>query len=249
MSRFITALTILASLAAGNALTQQAGYYIEETVINTSSGEASDSNRVKMWICGDRFRRVQEDSSEITIGRIDKGIFWVISPKEKTYSVLDLETIRQMAKITLAMMGAQIDDEGNLTIPGNLYIKTGRKDTVGLWVAEEVSLNPKYSNMGFMESFSMWVSQDCGVPPEIYANMMRSLLGDPQGGAKKLFKLWKDLDGYPVKIEMQMMGMKQTTITHKIEEREIPDEKFQLPQGLTEVVHPLKEAFERMMEK
>ena len=244
-----TIISFIILFLAMNAFAQDDGYYIEEKMFTgVDLGGNGDSLLVKMWVSGDKFRREQGDSLDITIGRLDKGLFWIISPEEKNYSVIDLETMRQIARFTLLMMGAQIGDDGEISIPDDLYVRTGEHKTVGAWNAEKVGLNEKYSGAGMMDGFAMWVSSDCGAPPELYADMMRNVFGDPNGELKKIFKLWEELNGYPVMIETSIMGMTNTTVTSKIEKFDPPEEYFQLPQGLTEVVNPMKEAFDRMQE-
>jgi len=245
--RIIIAFSIASACLLSVVSAQTKGYYIEETVITAMEEGQADSSPVKIWIAGDKFRRVQGDSLDITIGRLDKGLFWNISPQEKTYSVIDLETMRQLGRFTMAMMGAQIDKNGNLIIPDDLYLRTGEKKKIGAWNAEKVALNKKYR--GMMENFALWISSECGAPPELYSDLMRHIFGDPNSDAQKLFKLWKQLNGYPVTIEMSMMGMKQTTITQEISSTDIPDKLFELPAGLTEVENPMKDAFQRMHEE
>ncbi len=245
--KYLIFLITLAFLLNIPAAAQTTGFYIEESVITALPESPADTSAVKMWLAGDKFRRVQGDSVDITIGRLDKGLFWNITPQEKTYSVIDMETMRQLGQFTMMMMGAQADKSGKLIIPDDLYIRTGEKKQISGWNAEKVALNKKYS--GMMESFALWISSDCGAPPELYSDLMRKIFGDPTGEAQKLFKLWKQLNGYPVMVEMSMMGMKQTTITKKITPAEIPDKIFELPAGLKEVDNPMKDAFQRMHEE
>ena len=247
MKKFVLIILLFTAL---NAFSQGGGYYIEEQMIMTSAqGGDGDSLKVKMWIQGDKFRREQGDSLDVTIGRLDKGLFWIIDPAAQTYSVMDLEIMRQMAQFTMMMMGAQLNEDGEISIPDDLYVRTGEKMIIGGWNAEKVGLNKKYSGTGMMDGFAMWISPDCGAPPELYADMMRNVFGDPNGDLKKIFKLWEDLNGYPVMIETSIMGVTNTTVTTRIEQAAPPDEYFQLPQGLTEVVNPMKEAFDRMKEE
>jgi len=245
--RNILHLTVLTICLLSAASAQTPGYYIEESVITALPDAAADTSAVKMWIAGDKFRRMQGDSLDITIGRLDKGLFWNITPAEKTYSVIDMETMRGLGQFTMVMMGAQADKSGKIIIPDDLYLRTGEKKKISGWNAEKVALNKKYT--GMMENFALWISSDCGAPPELYSNLMRQIFGDPSGEAQKLFKLWKQLNGYPVMVEMSMMGMKQTTITKKISPADIPASMFELPSGLKEVDNPMKDAFQRMHEE
>jgi len=230
------------------AFAQTEGWLLEEQMIGSLQQGGEDTAVVKMWVSGNKFRREPLDSSEITLGRLDKGYFYMISPREKTYSKLDLVTMRELSAFTMAMMGAQVDDEGNVTVPADLYIRSGQKKKIRSWNAEKVTLNPKYAGKSMLENFSLWIASDTGIPPELYTDMMKMVLGNPSGETEKIFKLWKDFNGYPVMIEMSIMGMKQTTITTKIEKIAPDPSLFELPAGYKEVPNPMKEMFEHLQE-
>ena len=222
------------------------GFYIEELNIGSDLEGNADTMSTITWFQGDKIRR-EEGVSSVTIGRLDKGIFWMISEEEGTYSVIDLETMQQIATLTMAMMGAQLDEKGEIRINDDLYVRTGEKTKINGWTAEKVEMNPKYA--GLVQEFILWISSDCGAPPELYSNIMRSVFGEPEGEVQKLFKLWKELNGYPVKTEMTMMGVKRITLTKTIKKIDIPASMFELPEGLTEVENPMKQALERMKER
>lgn len=236
-------------MIASSAFCQTEGWLIEEITIGSIQQGGADTTMTKMWISGKKFRREPNDSSEITIGRLDKGFFYMLAPRDKTYSKLDVDTMREFSGFTLALMGAQIDDEGNVSVPSDLYVRTGQKKKIRNWNAEKISLNPKYAGKSMMEDFSLWVASDTGIPPELYSDMMKLVLGEPAGDTQKMFKLWKDFNGYPVMMEISIMGMKQTTITSKIEKSTPNQAIFELPAGYKEVPNPMKEMFEHMQEQ
>ena len=222
------------------------GFYIEELNIGIDPAGNSDTMSVITWFQGDKIRR-DEGYSSITIGRLDKGVFWMISEEEGTYSVIDLETMQQIATLTMAMMGAQLDEKGEIRINDDLYVRTGEKAKINGWTAEKVEMNPKYA--GMVQEFILWISSDCGAPPELYSDVMRSIFGEPEGEVQKLFKLWNELNGYPVKTEMTIMGVKRITLTQTIDKIDVPASMFELPDGLTEVENPMKQALNRMKEQ
>ena len=246
--KFILKIFITICLIIGyklSAFAQEEGYYLEELVITQSAGGgAPDTIHNRMWVADNKFRRIQGDESQITIGRLDKGLFWMINLNDNTYSEIDLETIRQLAQMTMVMMGAQMDDDGKLFVPNDLYIQTGEVKMAGDWRAHEITLNPKYAGTGLVDEFTMWISDDVDIPDELYVDITRSLLGDPNGEAKKLLKLLTALEGYPVLIESNIMGFKNTIRTTKIEKTTVSRDYFNLPSGLTEVANPLIDMFE-----
>jgi hypothetical protein len=173
----------------------------------------------------------------------------MISLRDSTYSEMNLTMVQQIALLTLAMMGAQMNEKGEIMVPDDLYLHTGNKKKVGAWNTEEIALNPKYAGQGFMESFSLWVTKDLNLPAKLFADNMNRILGEPKGPAEKLLKLWSTLEGYPVMMETNMMGFTTTTITTKIEKISLSDDLFQLPPGLKQVPNPFMEGFERMMNR
>lgn len=221
------------------AFANESGYLIEEMVITSSPfTNQTDTTQNRIWVSEEKFRRVQGGIDEITIGRIDKGLFWIVNQKDSTYSEIDLESMRKLGIMTVAMMGPPIGDDGNLKVPKDLYIRTGEKKKIGEWNAEKIELNAKYANTSFIGSFAMWITKDIDAPLTLYSDMMRNVFGDPNGSAGEILKMWSELGGYPVLIEYQAMGAVTSTLTTKIEKAEIPDEYFTLPAGLTEVSNP-----------
>lgn len=226
------------------------GYYIEEQAITDSPFTGKiDTTYNQIWVSGDKFRRNQGGLDEITIGRLDKGLFWIINLKDSTYSEVDLTSMRQLAVMSIYMMGAQMDKDGELSVPDDLYVRTGEKRKVGSWQAERISLNTQYANTGFIEEFSMWITKDLDAPANLYANMMRNIFGDPTGPAKKLLKMWSDFEGYPVLIEIKTMGIDNKIMTIKVEKTEVPSDHFRLPKGLTEIANPFLEQLKNMQNR
>ena len=213
----------------------QDSFYLEEIfTIEQSDANKVDTAFIKTWVSGDKFRREQGEPAEIMIGRLDKEVIWQVNPVDSSYTEIDLETMRSLALFGLYMMGLQIDEDGNIIVPDDLYEKTGKSKKIGEWDAEEVSLNSKYAKEGLMSNVSLWISQDIRLPADLYAGLMRRLLGNPTGEVEKLFELWTKLDGYPVLVETSTMGITNRNLLYKIEQREIPDSLFELPAGFIE---------------
>ncbi len=114
------------------AFANESGYLIEEMVITSSPfTNQTDTTQNRIWVSEEKFHRVQGGIDEITIGRIDKGLFWTVNQKDSTYSEIDLESMRKLGIMTVAMMGPPIGDDGNLKVPKDLYIRTGEKKKIG----------------------------------------------------------------------------------------------------------------------
>ena len=241
---------ILILLCACAILGQETGFYTEELLITRASAAGqADTTVIKMWIMDKKFRRIQGDESQVTIGRLDKGLFWIIDLNDSTYSEIDLEIMRRLGQMTMLMMGVPMNDEGEIYVPQDLYVRTGEKKTIEGWKAEEVILNSKYAGTGFADGFTMWISQDVQIPTKLYADNLRNLFGDPNGEAKKLIDMFAGFKGYPVRIESKVMGMENIIITTRIEEFNPPGDYFKLPSGLTEVANPLLDMMEPEFEE
>jgi hypothetical protein len=230
-------------LSAGTNLAAEVGYFIEERAIISSQGSPADTFYNQVWLGNNKFRRMMGENDEITIGRLDKGLFWMVNSKEKTYFEADLKTLQQFGQFALVMMGAQMKEDGNLYIPDDLYRKTGEKKKIGDWEAEKVTLNAKYLGKGILNSFTMWISQATIIPEGLFSKQMLVLLGGESDCLKNLLKVWKKLGGYPVSIETDMMGIETILTTTKIEKVSLSDDFFTLPAGLKKISNPMESGF------
>jgi len=238
---------ILACIFSSAGLAVEGDYYIEQMSIMVSSFQGNtDTTFNKIWVSGDKVYQEQGGVENISIGRLDKGLFWIIDLDQKTYSEIDLATMRKLGIMGLAMMGAQMDKDGNLTVPDDLYKKTQEEKKINGWNASKIELNPKYAANSLVQKFEMWVSKDIDVPMGFYSEMMKNVFGDPNGEVKKLLKIWSEMDGYPVKIVMETMGVSTITLTTKVEKKDAPEGIFNLPSGLTEVSNPMFDQMNNM---
>ena len=249
MKKHLLFLSALVCMICGAicAQTLEGDFYIEEISVSISPYEGkADTILNKTWFTKDKFRREQGTEGRVTIGCLDKGLFWIIDLTDSTYSELNLAVIRQMSILSVGMMGPQIDANGQLKVPDDLYIKTGEKTKIGQWNTEKVVLNENYTKSGLIQNFAMWISPDTEIPSGLYSGLMKNILGDPNGELKKLLDLWGGLRGYPIRVEIQAMGYTTITTTTKIERRKAPEGIFDLPEGMTEVTSPFMEQLKSM---
>ncbi len=206
------------------------GHYIErvEIIISVYSGE-QDSAYSRIWVAENKLRN--ETGGEVIIARLDKEIVWLVNPSDKTYSEVKLSEMRQLYSMLLMMMGVQMDEEGKISVPDDLYRKTGRMMKVGEWNTEEIALSDKYAGDGFVQRFALWVSAEVDAPKDLYSDMMLMFFGDAGGEEKKLIKFWQEMGGFPVLTEIESAVMNSITRVVKVEKAEPPPELFEIPQG------------------
>ena len=87
------------------------------------------------------------------------------------------------------------------------------------------------SMSGMVKSFTMWVSPDCGVSADVYANISRKMMGPFSTEYEALFKQMENLGGYPVLIETKMIGKKAKQQLISCERKEMSLEIFELPKS------------------
>ena len=220
-----------------------ADYYIEQvTTTESPFGGGNQESISKTWLTDGKFRTDSEGS--ITIGRSDEGKFYVLDTNEKTYFVMNAEEMRQFASMGIAMMGIVVDEEGNLHVPSDLYTRTGESRKVGDWNTTGYKIKEKYLEDGILDSYTMFVTDEVDIPDKYYIGMMNSFLGQDEDALNQFRKAWEKIGGYPVLTEVGTMGMTSTTRTTKVEEMNVPDSRFNIPDGYTEVDNPAKSMFE-----
>jgi hypothetical protein len=240
MKTILSIIALISLFPASFTSAAEVGYFLEERAIVSSPGSPADTFYNQIWLGNNKFRRMQGENDEITIGRLDQGLFWMVNSKEKSYFEADLKTLQQFGQFALVMIGAQMKDDGSLYIPDDLYIKTGEKQTIASWEAEKVVLNSKYSGKGILNNCTMWISQETTIPQGLFSKQMLTIVGGETACVKGLLKVWKKLGGYPVSIETEMMGITTILTTTKIEKVSLSEDFFTLPEGLKKIANPME---------
>lgn len=234
----IFAAAALAALLVSAASAEKAHYLERMEITGSFQGGGQDTVYSKIWVGEEKFR--SETGDEIIIARLDKGVFWMISARDKTYSEVDVDMMRQLSGMAMMMLGVLTDEKGNILVPDDLYVKTGREKKVGEWSTYEIALNDKYAGDGFVQKLSMWVSPDINAPKNLYSNMMRMFIGGFKGEGKKLIKFWEEMDGFPVLTEIESMMMNSTTLIMKVDAVDISPRLYELPEGYKQVESPFQ---------
>ncbi|MCX6639645.1 MAG: hypothetical protein NTW14_04070 [bacterium] len=224
--------TLLGGFAAGNLAQALEGYYTEEEVrtYNTSSERNRDNAYTrKSWYAGDRMRK-EEPWPGITIARFDLEAIYVLSQQWKTYNEFKTDDLAQTSAEMLQTLGFK-DQNGKVTYPEDLYLRTEATKMIGAWQCYQVITNPKYRRPETPYAI-FWYCKDVGFPSSVYIEQLRQLFGNsPETNG--LFDRLLKFEGYPVRTETHGPGDSNIiTSLIKIEKRKnIDPALFEIPSG------------------
>jgi hypothetical protein len=234
-SIFVLSLILVSCLNIPRGFSQKQGTYIEEEITSPPIfGMSGENSLTQTWILDDKIRRDEAGKCQTTIIRSDLGIIWILNQSDTTYREVSQEMFQGLAMIGLMMFGVTFDSlTGAPIVPDPLFRKTGGTRQIGKWNAHEyvVAQKGEGSVPNSMKRLSLWLSRDAGLDPKIYSRMIRKMFGDLGSDYDGFFKQLDFLEGYPVLVETQMMGMEMQQKLVRIEIRDIPLSIFELPKG------------------
>jgi hypothetical protein len=113
-----------------------------------------------------------------------------------------------------------------------------------------VVLADETSASGDRMQTAWWVTQDIGLDRRVFRHVMTLTSGsDLTEAMARFFEKLANIDGFPVQTESSYTraGVTYKTVNTlvKLEKREIKDEMFELPPGLTKVVVPLPDVLQQ----
>ena len=224
-----------------------AGYYLEhQTIMPDPVTKEMKTHTVRSWHEGKRFKRENPMRNETVIIDLESNTVYGLNKTNKTFWKVTPEKYKQLAIVTLLVMGVQVTPQGGIMVPENMLTPTGKVMTIEGKEAYEVKVNntslPQAQGMTMETSF--WLSRDVKIPIEKMIDELRIALNNPKGEQyKRLFNQWRDLDGYPVqsvttvKTPQGTMVTKETLKTYK--RKKIPATEFTVPKGYTKTVDPI----------
>jgi len=188
---------------------------------------AKDSTEVT-WIGKDHMR--MEDGERITIVRTDLKKVFIIDPKAKTYSTIDLPLdMKKYVPAEYAPMLDQMQMKVTLT-------PTTETKKVKDWNATRFTLSMS-SPMGMTITQEIWATKDVPMDaalPEMYATLASM---NPMGGSAIAAEM-KKVDGLPVLVErttsMRGTDAKSRDEVVSIETKDAPAGHYDVPEGFTE---------------
>lgn len=226
---FLLSLILLPTQAKGDYLIKKKRH-TDPIEIMGQSQPAKDEEGAT-WLAKDKMRE-DEGQTKSTIVRFDLKKIFIIEHDKKQYVEIDLpvdfdKILPPQAKQMMQMMTATAK-----------VTKTQETQTINEWNCTKYLVEIGISMMG-MEmpmKMEMWVTKDLGIDMEQYIEFYSEMLSI-QPMFKDFIEEFQKVDGYPVRTEMtmSMMGAETRTLEEviSVEELEVPEGTFNLPEGFT----------------
>jgi hypothetical protein len=226
-----------------------AGYYMEhESVMPNPATLQPMTATVRSWHDGKRYKRENPIRNEVVIIDLEKREVVGLNPSAKTYWKLSADRYRQLALLSLVVMGVTPTQTGGVDVPDPLFIKTGQTATVEGRKAYQVKVQGKLPQG--VES-EVWLSEEIPLTTEKLIDELRLALGDPKDPSfEQLFGQWRELSGYPIQNVTSVMTPKgkvmssETLLSYR--EMKIDPKEFAIPKGYALTEDPISQ-MERLM--
>jgi hypothetical protein len=237
----VTSALLCLTLAAASA---HAGRYFEhETVTpNPVTGKPVKA-LVRTWQDGNRVKRENPMRNEVVIVDLDKHEVTGINASQKTWWHIPSDRYRQVAVLSLLVMGVQPRPDGTLDVPDGLFQPTGERAVIEGRKAWEVRVVGKLPTG---VTTSIWLSDEVPMTSRDLVAELRLALSDPKGkDYDALFAQLLKLKGYPVqnvtsaRTPQGMVTSSETLL--KVKDQPIDPREFTVPTGYTQVTDPLTE--------
>ena len=240
---------VLCALVVGTSRDAHAGYYMEhEAVMPNPATMQPLKSTIRSWHDGKKFKRENPLRNEVVIIDLDKKEVVGLNPSAKTYWKLPAERYRQLAVLSLIVMGITPKADGTIEVPDPLFVKTGAVADVEGRKAYQVKVQGKLP--AGVES-EVWLSEDVPLTTQKIVDELRLALGDPKEPSfQAFFNQWLELKGYPVQNVTSVMTPRgrimssETLLTFR--EMPIEPKEFVLPKGYVLTEDPITQ-MERMM--
>lgn len=235
-----------------------AGTYLEEQSTISLAGMPPQTATIKTWVEGDKVRSDDPRSNLVTLLDLRKRTIVGVTPSQKTWWKLPDSAIAEFGAATLMAYGIRRGADGKVTVPPNVFQKTGKKKTIKVRIpagkgndkeldvsVEEVKVN---LNLGAanpqLKDFksNLWVGNVPGYDPAIQRNRTLMFIGNgPEADA--FLKQWDSLGGAPL-ITEQVIPAPQGTVTMttqllKVAPMTLRPSDLQIPKTFKQVEDPL----------
>ncbi|HEY1098871.1 MAG TPA: hypothetical protein VGF99_08075 [Myxococcota bacterium] len=249
MSLRTVALAVVVATLSTFSVDVHAGYYMEhESVMPNPATLQPMKATVRSWHDGKKFKRENPIRNEVVIMDLDKKEVVGINPSAKTYWKLPAERYRQLAVVSLIVMGISPKADGSIEVPDPLFVATGATADIEGRKAYQVKVQGKLP--AGVES-EVWLSEQIPLTTQKIVDELRLALGEPKDPSyQQFFNQWLALKGYPIQNVTSVMTPKgrvtssETLLTFR--EMKIDPSEFALPKGYVLTEDPITQ-MERMM--
>jgi len=215
----LAASLVLVPAAYGQDVYVEAISHTDESEMMGQKTPAKDG-LVKTWIGEKRIATWNEAENTGVIVRGDINKMFILFPKNKTYyeSPLpfkfppEIEKMQEMMKV-----------EATVT-------PTGEKKVIAGFNTERVEVT--ISMMGQDMKMNYWISKEVPVSTDQLAAVIEAMFSrNPMFG--DLLDKFRHLEGYPVRVEFQFLGMNSYQEVTKVEQKPAPAGTYEVPEGFT----------------
>jgi hypothetical protein len=239
MRAFLALFVVVLSLSASSA---RAGYYMEhESILPNPATMQPIKSTVRSWHEGKRFKRESPMRNEVVIIDLEARQVVGLNPSAKTYWKLPADRYRQLALMSLVVMGIQPKPDGTIDVPDPLFEVTGQKADIEGRPAYQVKVRGKLP--AGIET-EVWLSEQVPLTTQKLVDELRLALGDPKDASyEQFFAQWLELKGYPVQNVTSVMTPKgrvqtsETLLTFR--EMKIDASEFAIPKGYALTEDPI----------
>jgi hypothetical protein len=233
-------IALVVSLTA--SVVGRAGYYMEhESIVPNPVTFQPIKATVRSWHDGKRFKRESPVRNEVVIIDLDKREVVGLNPSAKTYWKLAPERYRQLALLSLVVMGVQPRADGGVDVPDPLFVPTGTTGLVEGRKAYQVKVAGKLPPGVDTE---VWLSEEIPLTTEKLIDELRLALGDPRDPSfQQFYAQWRGLKGYPVQNVTTVNTPKGRIVTSEtlltFREQKIDAAEFAVPKGFALTEDPI----------
>jgi hypothetical protein len=220
----------------------KAGYVIEQEAITPNPVTFQPVKAtVRSWHEGKRFKRENPLRNEVVIIDLDKREVVGLNATNRTYWRLPAERYRQLALVSLVVLGVSPRPDGTLDVPDPLFVPTGVRATVEGRDAYQVKVQGKLPAGVETE---LWLSESVPLTTETLVDELRLALGDPKDPSfQHFFAQWRALKGYPVQSVTTVNTARGRVVSSEtllsIREQKIDPSVFAVPPGFTLTEDPI----------
>jgi hypothetical protein len=239
----------IAAGVSGAAPAARAGYeLVHESVMPNPATLQPMTATVRSWHEGKRFKREAPMRNEVIIIDLDKREVVGLNPGARTYWKLPAERYRELAMVSLIVMGIKPQPDGSIVVPDPLFLATGQTSTIEGRKAYQVQVQ---GDMPPGVTTEVWLSKDLPLTTKKVVDQLRLALGDPKHPSfQSLFRQWEALAGYPIQNVTTVVTPRGTIVSSEtlisLTEKKIDAKEFEIPKGFTLTEDPITQ-MERMM--
>jgi len=211
---------LIASFVATTSIFAADGFYFKQVSKTPEMmGQPASESSTEQYIMDNKVRMVAGD--EVTI--LTETDMIAINHADKSYYKTDLSFFASMA----AMIDMQFADF-NVTA-------TGKTEKIGKW--DTKIYKASLSMMGQTMEMSFNICSDIGYPVDMIYRQQMNMFPNAKN-LQNMVKKMKELDGFPVKTTVSVMGFSTVTEVVEVKKMSMSKSDFEIPSGYKKIDAP-----------